>query len=221
MFRDNPTTPMQAPSLSPQTLYRGMYVRVAQKLRVDPSYVSRVARGERYSKPVEDALRLEIDQINRKLGGDNVGHSHKPTRNAGPRKRLRYFVSRNNKWLRQQWLHQSQGDATLKRLPAQKRLSPIPPLMTEAVKLMKYSIKEMPGLTLKASAQHGRVRFGQGCPVGAVLEDYNLLRRCLFMLAQENQHHMDTTLLIHDLAQLGEVLDLQSQSAIKTYLAHA
>jgi hypothetical protein len=220
MFRDNPTTPMPPPSLSPQTLYRGLYVRVAQKLRVDPSYVSRVARGERYSKPVEDALRHEIDQINKKLG-DSVSHSHKPTRGAEPRKRLRYFVSRNNKWLRQQWLQESQGDPTLKRLPAQKRLSPIPPLMAEAVKLMKYSVKEMPGVALKASAQHGRVRLGQGCSVEVVLEDYNLLRRCLVMLAQENQHRMDPQLLIHDLAQLGEVLDLQAQSAIKTYLAQA
>jgi hypothetical protein len=115
---------MQPSSLSPQTLYRGLYVRVSQKLRVDPSYVSRVARGGRYSQPVESALRNEIEQ-------------------------------------------------------------------------------------------HGRMRHGQGSSVETVLEDYNLLRRCFFMLAEENIHHLETPLLIHDLAQLGVVLDLQSQSAVK------
>ena len=40
--------------------YRGLYTRVAHKLGVDPSYVSRVARGERRSKRIEAALSAEI-----------------------------------------------------------------------------------------------------------------------------------------------------------------
>ena len=42
------------------SLCRGIYNRVAQKLGCDPSYVSRVARGERNSKAVSEALRAEI-----------------------------------------------------------------------------------------------------------------------------------------------------------------
>ena len=42
------------------SLCRGLYSRVAQKLRCDPSYVSRVARGERTSETISDALRAEI-----------------------------------------------------------------------------------------------------------------------------------------------------------------
>lgn len=42
------------------SLCRGLYHRVAQKLGCDPSYVSRVARGERTSQAVSDALRAEI-----------------------------------------------------------------------------------------------------------------------------------------------------------------
>ena len=41
----------------------GIYSRVARKLGVDRSYVSRVARGERHSKEVEVALAREFDQI--------------------------------------------------------------------------------------------------------------------------------------------------------------
>jgi hypothetical protein len=44
------------------SLCRGLYNRVAQKLRCDPSYVSRVARGERSSKAISEALRAEIQQ---------------------------------------------------------------------------------------------------------------------------------------------------------------
>jgi hypothetical protein len=42
------------------TLYRGIYSRVAQKVGCDPSYVSRVARGERQSNEVARALQAEI-----------------------------------------------------------------------------------------------------------------------------------------------------------------
>ena len=42
------------------SLCRGIYNRVAQKVGCDPSYVSRVARGERNSETVSEALRAEI-----------------------------------------------------------------------------------------------------------------------------------------------------------------
>ncbi len=41
----------------------GLYSRVARQLKVDRSYVSRVARGERRSEPVERALTREFDRI--------------------------------------------------------------------------------------------------------------------------------------------------------------
>jgi hypothetical protein len=42
------------------SLCRGIYNRVAQKLGCDPSYVSRVARGQRKSDAISEALRAEI-----------------------------------------------------------------------------------------------------------------------------------------------------------------
>jgi len=44
-------------------LYCGIYSRVARKLGTDPSYVSRVARGERRSEKVEAALLKEMQRI--------------------------------------------------------------------------------------------------------------------------------------------------------------
>jgi hypothetical protein len=41
----------------------GIYSRVARKLRISPSFVSRVARGERRSEAVEDALLQEFAQV--------------------------------------------------------------------------------------------------------------------------------------------------------------
>ncbi len=46
-------------------LYRGLYARVARRLGVDRSYVSRVARGERTSLKVEAALAAELKRIER------------------------------------------------------------------------------------------------------------------------------------------------------------
>lgn len=47
--------PLNLPSF-----YRGIYKRVARKLGCDPSYVSRVARGERTSESVSHALEAEL-----------------------------------------------------------------------------------------------------------------------------------------------------------------
>jgi hypothetical protein len=51
------------PPLEIASLFRGLYSRVARKLGVDPSFVSRVARGERESEAVLTLLTREIESI--------------------------------------------------------------------------------------------------------------------------------------------------------------
>jgi hypothetical protein len=58
------------------SLFRGLYTRVAQKLGVDPSYVSRVARGERESDAVTAVLSTEMRKIFERAGNHNGNHSH-------------------------------------------------------------------------------------------------------------------------------------------------
>jgi hypothetical protein len=70
MNRDNPNDNMLAfPVLS---IFRGLYQRVAAKLGVDPSYVSRVARGERQSAAVLGALQAEMEVIRQHLNQQNA-----------------------------------------------------------------------------------------------------------------------------------------------------
>ena len=45
----------------------GLYSRVARRLSLDPSYVSRVARGERSSELVETALAQELNKVGREI----------------------------------------------------------------------------------------------------------------------------------------------------------
>jgi hypothetical protein len=45
------------------SLIRGLYGRVARRVKVDPSYVSRVARGERRSNVIEASLEKELRRI--------------------------------------------------------------------------------------------------------------------------------------------------------------
>jgi hypothetical protein len=61
MERDKPDD--NTMGLSALTIFRGLYNRVAVKLGVDPSYVSRVARGERRSPTVFAALEEEMAVI--------------------------------------------------------------------------------------------------------------------------------------------------------------
>ena len=61
MSRDKSNTSTTPYNLA--SLIRGLYGRVARKLRVDPSYVSRVARGERRSGEIEESLERELKRI--------------------------------------------------------------------------------------------------------------------------------------------------------------
>jgi transcriptional regulator with XRE-family HTH domain len=70
------------------SLFRGIYNRVAKRLGVDPSYVSRVARGERKSAVVEKALADEVRVIRDHLNNHQNNHdnNHVP---AEPKKKSR------------------------------------------------------------------------------------------------------------------------------------
>ncbi len=64
------------------SLYRGMFNRIAVKIGCDPSYVSRVARGERRSDAVAKALQVEI-QKTWALANGNSSRSDGRTRKSG------------------------------------------------------------------------------------------------------------------------------------------
>jgi hypothetical protein len=67
------TIPSSLPSL-----FRGVYSRVARKLKIDPSYVSRVARGERNSEEIARALDIELRRISvlASRNGNADGHAN-------------------------------------------------------------------------------------------------------------------------------------------------
>lgn len=56
-------SPTTAPPFLKHIHYRGLYSRVARRLGIDRSYVSRVASGERESEKVKAALLKEIQRI--------------------------------------------------------------------------------------------------------------------------------------------------------------
>ncbi len=60
------------------SLIRGLYGRVARQLKVDPSYVSRVARGERQSDAIEESLERELKRI-MAMVSTNHNHNHNGT----------------------------------------------------------------------------------------------------------------------------------------------
>jgi len=220
MYRDNSTTNLDQSVQSPQSLYRGLYVRIARKLNVDPSYVSRVARGDRRSTEIENALRQALEKINGQLGHSSsaLGSRISPDTSTT---RLKTLLKQNRNRIQKQWLAHSQADPNLRRvkIAARKRTAPILPVIEEAMRVMKLTVTEMPAASMKAAEQHGRLRQAQGFTPMALVEEYNLVRRCVFGLAQENYEQMDTRLLIQDLTQFGEALDLQTQRALQDYLA--
>lgn len=221
MYRDNSNTNLDSKIQSPQALYRGLYVRIARKLKVDPSYVSRVARGDRRSIEIENALRQAQKEINQQLGRGSSAVESRLSRSAGSSRRLKLLMTQNRGRIRKQWLEHSEADPNLRmvKLAAQKRTRPILPLIEETMKVMKLDVKKMAAASMRAAEQHGRVRQAQGFTAMALVEEYNLVRRCVFTLAQEHVQQMDPHLLLEDLTQFGEALDLQTQRALQHYLA--
>lgn len=207
---------------SPQALYRGLYIRIAKKLSVDPSYVSRVARGERHSRSVEDALQQELQSINKRLGR-GASAAKKVAGTGSAPNRLKTLTRRHRSHVRKQWLRHSQADPNLRKIKIapQKRTAPILPVVDEALRAMRLSVKEMATVPMKAAQRHGRLRQAQGFSPSELIEEYNLVRRCVFGLAEEHLPQMDARLLLHDLTQFGEALDLQSQRAIENYFNQA
>jgi hypothetical protein len=58
--------------------FRGLYARVALKLGVDASYISRIARGERKSKVAAKALVKEFNKIVASMRNGSARFSKKP-----------------------------------------------------------------------------------------------------------------------------------------------
>jgi len=77
MNRDKPDD--TTPPLPQLTIFRGLFSRVARRLGIDPSFVSRVARGERSSPPVlaalQEEMRLLREHLNNHHQVSNNGHS--------------------------------------------------------------------------------------------------------------------------------------------------
>lgn len=69
------------------SLLRGFYGRVAIRLRVDPSYVSRVARGERQSAEIEKALRQEMRRVMNLLKVSSNGSRRRLSSHSGANRR--------------------------------------------------------------------------------------------------------------------------------------
>src|SRR5436305_15158501 len=101
-------------------------------------------------------------------------------------KRLGSLVKRHRNSIQRDWLHHSQSDPGHRRLKlsAQKRTSPVLPLVDEALRSMKFTPKEMAHMGMRAAAQHGRLRRGQGYTTTGLVGDYNLIRRCVSALAE-------------------------------------
>src|SRR5579872_58087 len=220
MYRDNSNTYVNLRKQSPQMLYRGLYVRIARKLGVDASYVSRVARGDRRSPEVESALHQALAEIDQQLGRSSSAAEKSTERKASSARRLKELVKQNRSLIQKQWLTHSQADPDLSsvEIGAKKRTAPILPVIEESIKAMRLNLSDMATAPMKAAAQHGRLRQRQGFTPMGLIEEYNLVRRCVFALAQENLRQMDAQVLLQDLTQFGEALDLQTQRALRNYL---
>jgi hypothetical protein len=66
------------------SLIRGLYGRVARQLKVDPSYVSRVARGERQSDAIEASLERELKRIMSLVRRSHSGAAKRVVKHSRP-----------------------------------------------------------------------------------------------------------------------------------------
>lgn len=76
------------------SILKGLYTRVSKKLKCSPSYVSRVARGERHSQEVMFYIQLELKRALELSETYNNftdrRNEHITKKNKKPRRRLVY-----------------------------------------------------------------------------------------------------------------------------------
>jgi hypothetical protein len=77
------SVPKSAPN-NLASLIRGLYGRVARNLKVDPSYVSRVARAERQSEVIEASLERELKRILSMVGTNHNGNGRSASKRPRP-----------------------------------------------------------------------------------------------------------------------------------------
>lgn len=198
------------PTLQPHIMYRGLYVKVAKQFDVDPSYVSRVASGQRRSREIEQALRVEIDAINQRAGL-RAPSGQSPTRE---------IIKKNRDRIMQQWLTYFMASPVMSRLRAssRNREAPIWPLVQEAMRMMKLTPDSMMLDKRAAAAKHAALRRRDGYPLPAVMEEYNLVKRALFDILENHLPEIGAHPLIRDMKQLNEVIDAQTMQAVDSYL---
>jgi hypothetical protein len=78
------------------SLIRGLYGRVARQLKVDPSYVSRVARGERRSDAIEISLERELRRIMALVKTSRNGNSPRRGMPARPKSKNKVKAKAKN-----------------------------------------------------------------------------------------------------------------------------
>ena len=76
------------------SLIRGLYGRVARQLKVDPSYVSRVARGERQSDDIEASLERELKRIMALMKTGRNGASRNGATRKGTKTKTKKKIAR-------------------------------------------------------------------------------------------------------------------------------
>jgi hypothetical protein len=132
-------------------------------------------------------------------------------------------VKRDRGWIRSEWLRHCRADPLLRSFPlsAQKRVSPILPLVEEAMKRSGLTPRALMTTSSRAADAHGRLRRKQGYSVTALVEEYNLVRRCISRVAEKHLDQMDSHLLLHDPSQVGAAIDRQVHGALDNFLDHA
>jgi hypothetical protein len=196
-----------------------MYARVARKLRVDISYVSRVARGERYSAEVERAIQEEVAAVSPEPGNGYIA-SRLGAALPSSRKRLAILIRSNMRWLREEWLMGCLADPQLgaAKLTRAQRLGPYTCLAAETLRAIRQTREELPKFNFYAAAKHARVRLLQGYSAAMLIQEYCLLRRCITMLAARHAGELAVTSIIEELGQFSDVLELQLKAAVSNFV---
>jgi hypothetical protein len=89
------------------------------------------------------------------------------------------------------------------------------------MKRSQFTPKALMTTSSRAADAHGRLRRKQGYSVTALVEEYNLVRRCISRVAEKHLDQMESRLLLHDLSQVGTAIDRQVQGALDNFLNHA
>ena len=201
---------------------------VSAMRRTQPDCVTFILTGYPAFETALEAIRSQVDDylvkpanIKSLIGSiENKLKDRKP-RQTLPPKRIPSLLRENVQEITSKVLEGMKADPQLGqlRLSDNQRVDHIPKMMSAIADSLETNHGKISENSLRAAADHGKLRRKQGYSVPMMVEDTHAVDSAIHEIVQANLLFLDLSHLISDLRAVNGILEMQLKESLKAYTA--